>query len=132
MDIGKAAKVAAREDEGIVVHLRDENEELSNPPTTVRIAGSYSAVYRRTQDNQMQRMLKRRQMTLTPEQVTRNRIELVATCILGWEGFTNNGQPYPFTKDNAVNLLTQAPWIRQQLEDAQADHASFGGGSSGT
>lgn len=133
IDVSGAASVSQREDEGQVVHIRDANGEPEmdgDKPVTVRIAGTYSRVYRRTQEAQTQRMFKRRQAALTAEQWTANRIELVAACIMEWAGFYNRGQPFPYTKENATLLLTGAPWILTQLEEAQADHAGFSTGSS--
>lgn len=135
IDVAGAAKVADREEEGVLVQIRDPQGEpamVGDQPVTVRIAGSYSKRYRRIQEGQTQRMLKRRQVALTAEQLTANRVELVAGCILDWSGFTNGGQPYPFSRDNATHLVTVAPWIRDQLEEAQGDHASFSASSSAT
>lgn len=33
---------------------------------------------------------------------------LAETIILGWEGFTEGGEPVPYTKDNAVRVLTES------------------------
>lgn len=128
MDIGHAADISSREDAGQLVHMRDAEGELAyedGKPVTVRIAGSYSALYRRTQAAQTQRMLKRRQ-TLTPELLEANRIELVAACILpdDWQGWTNAGKPLPYSRDNATRIAS-VPWIQAQLEEAQQDHAGF-------
>jgi hypothetical protein len=89
------------------------------------VAGTYSRLYRRQLDAQRDRMLKARRAMLTAEQLTQNQIELVASCILGWDGFTNAGAPFLCTHENAVTLLTKAPWVRDQLEDAMGDHANF-------
>lgn len=136
MDLATVGQAASREDEGQVVHLRDAQGEpafdAAGQPVTVRIAGQYSKLYRRTQAEQAQRLLRQRGQRLTEEQLTRNRVELVAVCILEWQGITNQGQPLPLTKDNASKLLALAPWVREQLEEVQGDHASFFGTSSST
>lgn len=135
IDLANVGTVADREEIGRVVHLKDDREELAyvgDQPVTVTIAGSYSKRYRRTQEALTQRMFKRRQVQLTAEQFMANRIELVAACVLDWQGITNNDKPLACTKENATALLTAAPWVLAQLEDAQADHASFSPGSSAT
>lgn len=135
IDISKAPEATAREDAGQVVHIHDEQGEPAyenGQPVTVRIAGTYSSLYRRTSEAQQQRQLKQRRTTLTGEQLRKNRIELVAACVLGWDGFTDNGQPFPCTKENAVRLLDTLPWVFEQLEQAQADHQGFFSTSSGS
>ena len=134
IDIATTGDVTAREDEGTAVHICDESGQAAtydnDRPVTIRVAGSYSKAYRRRAEAQTQRMFKRRQGTLNAEQWQQNRIELVAACVMSWEGFVNNGQPFPCTKENAVLMLTRAPWILTQLEEAQADHAGFFKGAS--
>jgi hypothetical protein len=133
IDIGSAPAVVAREDEGQSVHIREASGELAYfsanggppAPVTITVAGTYSAAYRRQLDAQRDRMLKARRNLLTADQLTANQIELVAACILAWAGFTNGGAPFPCTRDNAVLLLTKAPWVRDQLEEAMGDHAGF-------
>jgi hypothetical protein len=76
-------------------------------------------------DNQRERLLKQRRTSLTGEGLNRQQLELIAASIIEWEGFTAEGQPYPFTKENAIALLDNAPWIREQVEEAMGDHAAF-------
>jgi hypothetical protein len=133
IDLAKAGTVKAREDEGQVVHIRDETGDLAfegETPVTVKIQGSYSAAYRRVEDEQLRRQIKRRLATVTPDQLTANRVELVAACILDWSGFTDGGRPFPCTRENATRLLEVAPWVLNQLAEAQQDHASFFGSRS--
>ena len=135
IDLTQSASVAEREDLGRTVHLKDDRDEPAyegDTPVTVTIAGSYSKRYRRTQETLTQRMFKRRQTQLTAEQFMANRVELVAACVLTWEGIRNGDKPLPCSRENATLLLNAAPWILAQLEDAQADHASFSPGSSTT
>lgn len=133
IDLTRAGDVSKREDAGQVVHVRDANFEpayYNGQPVTITVAGTWSSVYRRTQDAQVQRMIRKKQRDLTAEQLTANRVDLVAACILGWQGLTNGTDrdgkqiPLPFTRENAV-LVAGVPWLREQLEEAQQDHASF-------
>lgn len=136
LDLSTVGEVTAREDAGQVVHLRDPNGEplytggQHEQPITITVAGTYSTRVRKAQDQLQQRMLKKRQRDLTPEQVTANRNELAAAAILEWQGITDKGAPLPCTKENAIRLFTIAPWIREQLEEAQQDHAGFTGTAS--
>lgn len=136
-DLEDQGAVTVREDEGQVVHIRDARGDLAytgegeqRKPVTVRVAGTFSTHYRRANDAIQQRVLKRRQRDITPEQVLANRIELVRSCILDWQGFTNQGKPLVFSPENATLLLTKCPWVRAQLEEAMEDHAAFFGSAS--
>lgn len=132
MEISGNKSVTEREDEGTVVHVRDASGEpaiyengTGPKPVTITVAGTYSSKYRRAVDAQRDRMLKQRRASLSGEQLNRQQLELVAACVLSWEGFTAEDKPFPLTKDNAVLLLDNAPWIREQVEEAMGDHASF-------
>jgi hypothetical protein len=128
MEITKL-KTAAAEDEGTLVAIRDASGEPelqpNGDPVTITVAGTYSSRYRRAMDNQRERLLKQRRTSLTGEGLNRQQLELIAASIIEWEGFTAEGQPYPFTKENAIALLDNAPWIREQVEEAMGDHAAF-------
>jgi len=126
-DIGAAKSVAAQEDEGIVVSVKDAQgapQFVGETPVTITVAGSYSAIYRRALDAQRDRMVKLRR-GLTGEALQRQQLELVAACILRWDGIMNGDKVFPLTKDNAVALLEAAPWIREEVEAAMGDHAGF-------
>lgn len=130
-DIVSAKDVAAREDEGTVVELKDQNgeplyaDDAKTLPVTITVAGTYSTRYRRAVDQNRDRMLKRRQATLDGEQLNRQSLELIAAAIIAWSGLTESGADYPLTKENAIALLDACPWIREQVEMAASDHASF-------
>lgn len=131
MDITQTKSVAEREDEGTTIHLRDEAGEkmFAGPnqdrPVTITVVGTYSSTYRRAAEANRDRMLKQRRNSLDGDQIHRQSLELVAACILEWDGFTAGEQPYALTKANAVALLDQCPWIREQVEAAMHDHAAF-------
>ena len=124
MEVTRNRSVAEREDEGTVVQVKDENGDTQEG-VTITVAGTYSSRYRRATDAQRERMLKSRRASLTGEQLNRQQLELVAACIISWEGFTAEGKPYPLTKENAVALLDNAPWIREEVESAMGDHSAY-------
>jgi len=129
-----ATEIAKREDEGVVVHLEDH---LGNPlffgeekkPVTVRIAGTYSKRYRTMLRAVRTRGLKQQISKVTAELLEQNEAELVAGCIMEWQGVGENNVAAPCTLENA-RILVAAPWFIEQLKDAQKDHASFFANSS--
>lgn len=135
-DLSEAAAVAAKEDEGTVVHVRGSDGEPmyfgkdDAEPVTITVAGTYSKAYRRAVDAQRERLVKQRRVTLTGEALAKQQLELVAACVLAWSGIVDAGKPLPCEKPNVLRLLTAAPWIREQVEEAMQDHAGFFGSSS--
>jgi len=132
-DLGAAKPVAALEDEGQTIEIRDIDGEVMTwtdgdgkaHPVTITVAGSYSTRYRRAQEAQITRTMKRRNPQITGEALGKQRLEVVAACVLAWTGFANKGKPLPCDKDNVMFVLEAAPWIREQVEGAMEDHAGF-------
>ncbi len=124
MDISNTKSVAEREEEGTVVDVKDATGEKQKG-VTITVMGTYSSTYRRAVAANRDRILKQRRATVDGDQLEQQAIETAASCIKAWTGFTAGDKPYPLTKANAVALLTNAPWIREQVEEAMNDHASF-------
>jgi hypothetical protein len=137
MDISTIQQQAAQEDEAVVVTIVQPDGEPyqkadGEGPVTISVLGGYSKRIRAVREQQMRRMLKDRRAKLEPEDMRRNRIEAAVAAITGWDGWTANGQPFPFTPENAEALFTQAPWILDQVESAIDGHARFFKSSSGS
>jgi len=134
-DLGTAKPIAAREDEGQVVHVQDATGEplyfgKDKTPVTITVAGTYSSTYRRAEEARSNRRLKRRSASITAETVERERLAVVSACVLGWEGFFDNGKPMTCTVENVQTVLRIAPWILLQVEGAMEDHVGFSSNSS--
>lgn len=130
-DINAAESEASAEDAGQVVHVRDANGdpmfygEKGDKPITITVAGTYSKVYRAALNRQRDRMLRMRRTKMTGEMLDEQQVELAAACVLAWEGFTQDGQPVPCTRETARVLMAKVPWLREQVEEAMNDHAGF-------
>lgn len=124
------------EEAGRVIHVEDIDGTPGyyldgdvQKPITIKIVGTYSRTYRtkmRQQRNQVLRQLE----APSGETIDQQQTELVAACILGWEGFAKNGQPFPHTTENAIALLKALPWVQRQLEIAMGNHRGFSTRSS--
>jgi hypothetical protein len=130
MDIKQAKSVSSREDKGTVLHLKDEcgvkmyDEADETKPVTITITGSYSVRAKRAMEAARDARTGRIGH-LDGEEAFAFNLEVLAACILDWQGFTADGQPYPYTRDNAIALLRDVPWIREQVQMAHNDHALF-------
>lgn len=135
MDIGKSSEVEKREEQGTTVHLKDENGELQfypegverakQKPVTITVVGTYSKTFRKARKDQRDKNLKRGRVALTADSLEKQEIEVIASCITGWEGLTSGTEEFVFKTENAILLLTTAPWIREQVEEAMGDHQGF-------
>jgi hypothetical protein len=123
LEISTSKNVAEREEEGITIDIKDASGE-KEPGVQITVAGTYSATYRKAQSQNRDKFLKQRG-GLDGDTLETRSLELTAKCIKSWKGFTSDGKEFPCTKDNAIALLSGAPWIREQVEEAMNDHASF-------
>lgn len=124
MEIGNNKTVAEQEEEGTVIEVRDAAGEIEEG-VTITVVGTYSATYRKAQAANRDKFLKGRRGPLSGDALEQQAIETTARCIKSWTGLTSNGADFPCTRENAVSLLTNAPWIREQVEEAMHDHAAF-------
>ena len=134
MDILSLSTVS--EDDGTVVHLKDVsgNPLYDGPddtkPVVMRIAGTYSARYRKAQkavrDAQTRAM--RRGGSLDGEQIDAAQYELEAACILEWT-FTIGTSAYPISPENWRAIAEKQPQWREQVQNAMGDHERFFGQS---
>lgn len=130
--IGAARDVADREEKGTRIPIRDElgeplivkDEKGNEVPAYAIIVGRNSATFRRTEQQQADRMLRRRSADLTAEMIEQNELEKIAACVKEWN-LTDNGNPIPCDKHNVVMVLKAAPWIRREFETAMADPSRF-------
>lgn len=127
-DLGKAAEVAVREDEGRTVGLVDETGAPMDG-VTVTVVGSYSKRYREAVDARANRKFRLGKVP-TPAEVRAETLHLYADCVTGWAGFEKNGQPHTCTREHVVEVFEKAPWIYEQVAQAVEDHAGFSRASS--
>ena len=135
-DIDAQAAAAKTEDEGTVVHIHGldempmyyEGPDKKPVPVTITVAGAHSPRYRRIEEAQRQRKLKRSQFTGAV--IFDDNIEKMSGCTLAWDGFFVNGQPVDCTSHNASQLYRRCPWVYEQVLEAAHDHSRFFGSGS--
>jgi hypothetical protein len=55
------------------------------------------------------------------------RLRIVRACTVGWYGFKDGGQDFPFTPENLDRMLKARPnWVNRLIA-AIEDEANFGG-----
>lgn len=64
---------------------------------------------------------------IDPEESEKFDIERIAACIVGWDGLTSDGQPVPYSHDNAMKFLSypMLDWVREIIREFAEDRANF-------
>lgn len=130
--LSSARDVSDREEKGTRVTLKDETGETlmvkdaqGNPvPAVAVIVGRNSRTFRRIEQAQADRLLRRRSADLTAEVIENNELEKVAGCVKEWN-LSDDGKPIPCDRENVITVLRAAPWIRRDFETAMADASRF-------
>lgn len=52
-------------------------------------------------------------------------VEAAVVRIKNWKGFEDKGSDIPFTKENAISILTEHPWIRTAVTEAAENLENF-------
>lgn len=129
-DLANAAPVTEMEEAGSWIEIvGTEGEPLvhgpDDVPVRIKVAGSYSKRYRKLTHAQTTKAVKRRTTQITGELLARQRLEVVAGCVLAWEGFYNAGAPLECVRENVKIVLDGFPYIMEQVEAALEDHEAF-------
>jgi len=132
-ELEDAIPVEKLEDKGLEVEIMGldgewiiyKGENGTDSIATIKVVGTYSTRYRRAQETQTTKTLRKRSTSNLGRDLGERRIELVASCVLGWDGFFHKGTPIPFNRNNVVKVLEAAPWVREQLENAMENHEAF-------
>jgi hypothetical protein len=94
----------------------------------VRLAGPDSSTYREAEKRALRLQAARLRSEGTDTMVAMSddeRVELLASCVLGWRGLTENDQELPFSPENARRVLTSYPVIRRQIDGFVSNAANF-------
>lgn len=128
-DLDTAPDLAAIEDEGVVIALKDE---LGAPmmdgdaPVTWTQCGTYSTTYRKAQ-RALREIWQRRARVGDDSVHESDEVYLAVACAKGFTGFYSKGQPVPFSRDAARAILSspKAQHILAQVQQAMGNHERF-------
>ena len=70
---------------------------------------------------------KNKDADLSIEELEMLAVERAVIRIISWRGIEEDGQPVPFTVENATRVLKDNPWIREQVLENSADLTGFFG-----
>jgi len=136
-DLDTASPVSELEEVGAWIELVGiEGEAMlyghgsERKPVRMKVAGSYSKLYRKLTHAQTTKAVKRRTTKITGELLHKQRLEVISGCVLEWEGFYKSGVELPSTRENIKIVLDGFGYILEQVEAAIEDHEAFTGASS--
>lgn len=105
---------------------------LANLGITISVLGKdsdeFQKVSRKHQKKRLDRLSKggfRGMAGLSAEESERDGLELLAACTMGWTGVVLDGKDVPFSTENAIDIYTRFPWIREQVDIAMGDRSNF-------
>jgi len=113
-------------------------DEEGEPTDGFIIVGKDSDEYQKTLGGQRQKAIRRQAVKRTrfdlkteegAEQLDatlrQNEYEIAAAVVVGWYGFTVNGQPAPFVKERVTQILAVKPSWKDRILAALEDEAAF-------
>ena len=59
------------------------------------------------------------------EVVMKEADDIIAACTLGWEGIDWDGEPFPFSHENALKLYKRIRWLRNQADEFMQERSNF-------
>lgn len=90
----------------------------------IEVYGSDSKRYRKIQADIARDRNNKRNQKLTPEQIDELVTDQLASCIAAWN-IEYGGEKPLYSKDKAIEVLTEVRWIREQVAEGINDRAGF-------
>lgn len=98
-------------------------------PMKITVLGADSDAYREKvrefQRRRADRMNKNRRLSVTPDEIEAETLEMLVAVTTGWSGFTLDGAALPFSGDNVRAIYRRFSWIREQVDQTVGDRANF-------
>jgi hypothetical protein len=87
----------------------------------------YKRVQRRVIDERIAKSQRKRgNKAMTAAELEQEAVRLVAAAIVGWTpNMQNDGQPFPYTAENAEALCRGLPFVQEQVDAAINDRERF-------
>lgn len=92
-------------------------------PLRIRVRGVDSSTFAKIREGKLRRLFVE---GLPAEEDPHKRdAATLADLLVGWEGLVWRGVDLPFTRAAAVEVLTETPWLREQIERFAGERANF-------
>ena len=94
----------------------------------ITVASRDSAKYRKMESlvkNRNTAALQRGKRNLSAEAIDAGMLDILAACVVGWEGLEWGGQAIECTDHNIRDVYEKFPFIREQVEEFVNDRGNF-------
>lgn len=132
MDIKKLGSTGTENVENaqraFIMHPIDEVALLGSDgePLWIDVHGADSKVFRKAVNQYGNRKLKKKKNNTTMEEVESTANGILANAIAGWSGnFLYDGEALECTYENAVRVLEETPWLKEQVDAFAQDRSNF-------
>lgn len=95
---------------------------------TITLRPQDSAEVKSVTRKQLNENLRLRGKMPSAEKIEQNRLDLLAAAVESWEwsdGVTWGGAALECSQQNVRRVLSEAPWLKSQIDDALGDEAAF-------
>lgn len=104
---------------------------------TVTVIGTDSETCKKIQRKQLNRRLelqaktRNNKLSMTAEELEKEALDVLVACVVAWhtgerpEIEMNEGEWLPCTPENVKRVLTELPWLKEQLDQEIGDRANF-------
>lgn len=125
MDLSQFDGLAQAQEEGVdvtIVHPKT-GEDMG---IKIRVVGPESKRQKRIRNMLVNdRLVRNRNRRVTAAELDTDALKISASSILSWQGIEINGKPFEYSEENSEYLLTNYPFIREQIDSAVSDRAVF-------
>jgi hypothetical protein len=125
MDLSQFDGLAQAQEEGVDVKIYHPKtgEEMG---ITIKVVGPESSRQKRIRNLLVnERLMRNRNRRPTAVELDTDALKISAAAILGWEGIEINGKVFEYSAENAEHLLTNYPFIREQIDSTVSDRGVF-------
>lgn len=95
-------------------------------PIAMTVCGTDSETYLAAQRTVLNKRLSRRNRTpLTAEEIEDEAIDIIAKCVVSWNGIVLDGDLLVCSPENVRKVLSRFRWIKEQVDEFINDRANF-------
>ena len=105
--------------------ITDEKMVDAGGAWRIQVLGGDSKEFKRAISFEHEKAAKSRKKVMSLEKQDQGGINALAAITVGWENIRLGGKPLPFSRDNAVELYSAYPWIKEQVDAFTAERANF-------
>lgn len=105
--------------------ITDEKMVDANGPWRIQVLGGDSKEFKRAISFEHEKAAKSRKQVMSLEKRDQGGINALSAITVGWENIRMGGELVPFSRENAIELYTKYPWLKEQVDAFTAERSNF-------